>query len=108
MIVNPNEEVINGARLHQMVQPKESWIGKLANSGCEHLETYVRYFNTQFICGSRYDAPGNFHLALSLYRAKAPAVPHESWLRRLHDLWLGSVLQLVLSGTYVWYDLPRL
>ncbi|MBM3833095.1 MAG: class I SAM-dependent methyltransferase [Verrucomicrobia bacterium] len=101
MSVSPNEEVINGVRLHQTVRPKDWWAKKLAELGLLHLEAYVHYFNTQFIRGPKYNAPGSFHLVVSQDPTKAPSIPHEGLLRRLHDLWLGSVPQRVLSGTYV-------
>ncbi len=101
MSVSPNEEVINGVRLHQTVQPRQWWVNRFAGLGLVHIESYVDYFNTQFIRGPKYNAPGSFHLVLSSDPSNAPAIPHENWLRRLHDLWLGSVPQKVLSGTYV-------
>ena len=101
MSVSPNEEVIHGTRLHQTVQPKGWWIGHFARLGFNHLEAYVAYFNTQFIRGPKYNAPGSFHLVLSREPAKAPSIPKEGLLRRLHDLWLGSIPQRVLSGTYM-------
>lgn len=101
MSVSPNEEVINGVRLHQTVQPREWWIRRFAALGFTHVPAYVNYFNTQFIRGPKYNAPGSFHLVLSLDPSKAPPVPSEGLLRRLHDKWLGSVPQRVLSGTYV-------
>lgn len=101
MSVSPNEEVINGVRLHQTVRDREWWIGKFETLGLHHCEQFVAYFNTQFVRGPKYGGPGSFHLVLSPDIAVAPAVPHEGTLRRLHDLWLGSVPQKVLSGTYV-------
>ena len=101
MSVSPNEEVIHGTRLHQTVRPKAWWIQTFAGLGLTHLEPYVAYFNTQFIRGPKYNAPGSFHLILSLDPAQAPAIPHEGLLRRLHDVWLGSIPQRVLSGTYL-------
>lgn len=101
MSVSPNEEVIHGTRLHQTVRGKAWWIEMFAAQGLTHLESYVSYFNTQFVRGPKYNAPGSFHLVVSADPSKAPAVPPESLLRRLHDLWLGSIPQKVLSGTYV-------
>ena len=101
MSVSGNEEVIHGVRLHQTVKNKPWWIEKFASFGLHHLEPYVTYFNTQFVRGPKYGGPGSFHLVLSPDPNQAPAIPHESLLRRLHDLWLGSVPQRVLSGTYL-------
>lgn len=101
MSVNPNEEIINGVRLHQTVREKPWWVGKFEGLGLYHLEEYVNYFNGQFVRGPKYGGPGSFHLVLSPDPAQAPSIPYEAPLRRLHDLWLGSVPQKVLSGTYV-------
>lgn len=101
MSVSPNEEVIHGTRLHQTVRQKDWWIKTFGGLGLTHLEAYVAYFNTQFIRGPKYNAPGSFHLILSPDPGQAPPIPSEPWLRRWHDLWLGSVPQRVLSGTYV-------
>jgi hypothetical protein len=101
MSVSPNEEVINGVRLHQTVKDKPWWIQKFGGLGLHHQEAFVHYFNTQFVRGPKYGGPGSFHLVVSTDPAQLPAIPHESALRRLHDLWLGSVPQKVLSGTYV-------
>jgi hypothetical protein len=100
MSVSPNEEVIHGTRLHQTVRAKQWWVEMFAGLGLTHMEGYVRYFNTQFIRGPKYNAPGSFHLVLSAQTEKAPLIPAEGRLRRWHDVWLGSVPQRVLSGTY--------
>jgi len=60
----------------------------------------VQYFNTQFVRGPKYNGPGSFHLVLSGDKSRLPAIPQERWLRRLHDLWIGSLPQKVLAGTY--------
>ena len=100
MSVSPNEEIIHGVRLHQTVNPKSWWIGKFAELGFEHSEPHVHYFNTQFVRGPKYSGPGSFHLILTLDKSGLPAIPHESLLRRLHDIWIGSLPQKVLAGTY--------
>ncbi|MEW6329835.1 MAG: class I SAM-dependent methyltransferase [Pseudomonadota bacterium] len=91
--VSPHEEIINGVRLHQTVQPKEWWINKFKQLGFENLDEYVRYFNTQFIRGPKYDAPGSFHLVLCVDKMKIPSVPKERLVQRLYDRWLGSPAQ---------------
>jgi hypothetical protein len=101
MSVSPNEEVINGVRLHQTVKDKPWWIQKFRTLGLIHCEVFVSYFNTQFVRGPKYGGPGSFHLVLSPDPSSAPSVPAEGLLRRLHDLWLGSVPQRVLAGTYL-------
>jgi SAM-dependent methyltransferase len=95
--VSPNEEVINGVRLHQSVHPKEWWIENFVQLGFEHLEEYVRYFNTQFIRGPKYEAPGSFHLVLCLNKERVPPIPKERVTQRLFDRWLGSSTQRKLK-----------
>lgn len=101
MSVSPHEHVVNGVHLHQTVRPRAWWIDHFAKAGLRHVEAYVQYFNTQFVRGPKYNGPGSFHLVLSLDPAQAPAIPSEPLLRRWHDLWLGSIPQRILSGTYI-------
>jgi len=100
MSVSPNEEFIHGVRLHQTVQSKPWWLRKFADLGLEHSEAHVRYFHTQFVRGPKYGAPGSFHLVLTRDQSRLPPIPRESVLRRLYDLWLGSLPQRILCGTY--------
>ncbi len=93
MSVSPNEEIIGGMRLHQTVKPKEWWIRKFSELGFTHLENYVEYFNTQFVRGPKYEAPGSFHLALSVNPGLAPKVPNQKFVDAFYDTWLGSRLQ---------------
>lgn len=97
MSVSPNEEVIDGVHLHQTVKPKEWWIQTFAKLGLTHKEEYVRYFNTQFVRGPKYDGPGSFHLALSLNPALAPKIPKSRLGTSLYDAWLGSRYQKLLK-----------
>lgn len=98
MSVSPNEETLNGVTLHQTVQPKEWWIEKFKTLGLSHIERYNDYFNTQYIRGPKYRAPGSFHLILSLDPEKAPRIPSQAfgWKSRLFDMWLGSRYQKIV------------
>lgn len=96
MSISPNEEVIAGIRLHQTVKPKEWWINKWSQLGFAHLERYVDYFNTQFVRGPKYDAPGSFHLVLSPEPTMAPHIPPSRTSERIYDQWLGSKYQILL------------
>ncbi|HLP76283.1 MAG TPA: class I SAM-dependent methyltransferase [Candidatus Paceibacterota bacterium] len=96
MSVASQDDFVNGVNLHQTVKPREWWIQKFASLGLHHVEAYVRYFNTQFVRGPKYMAPGSFHLALTNDPALAPAVPPESLIVRISDRWLGSTLQRLL------------
>ena len=93
MSISPLEEIINGVRLHQTVHPKSWWIEMFKSIGFEHLEPYVDYFNSQFVRGPKYGAPGSFHLVLSLDPTKAPTVPNLSIKEMLYDKWMGSRIQ---------------
>jgi 2-polyprenyl-3-methyl-5-hydroxy-6-metoxy-1,4-benzoquinol methylase len=104
-INNTNEEVVNGVRLHQTLQTKQWWLEKFRSHGLESLEKYVRYFNTQFVRGPKYRAAGSFHLVLCPDTAKAPPVPHESFIIRIYDRWLGSRPQTILRNLLVGPDM---
>ncbi|HYG23855.1 MAG TPA: methyltransferase domain-containing protein [Verrucomicrobiae bacterium] len=96
MSIASQDDFVNGVNLHQSVKPAQWWIDFFRSVGLQHDEAYVRYFNTQYIRGPKYFAPGSFHLVVTNDRAKAPSVPHESTLVRLSDVWIGSFPQRVL------------
>ena len=100
MSVSPNEEVIHGVKLHQTVQPKPWWLRKFAALGFAHSEPHVHYFHTQFVRGPKYGAPGSFHLVLTPDKSRLPPIPPEGPLRRINDLWIGSLPQKILTGAY--------
>jgi SAM-dependent methyltransferase len=100
MSVSPRSDVHYGVELHQTVQPRNWWIAKFQQLGLEHLPEFDRYFNTQYIRGPKYGTLDSFHLVLTQDRSKAPPIPKESLLRRLNDLWIGSLPQKVLAGAY--------
>jgi SAM-dependent methyltransferase len=99
--ISPNEEVINGVRLHQTVHAKSWWVEKFRSFGLEHMEKYVQYFNTQYIRGPKYGAPGSFHLTLSPDSSLAPPIPHQKTIEMLYDRWLGSKPQRALKQCIV-------
>lgn len=90
MSVSPNEEIIGGVRLHQTVKPKEWWIKRFHELGFTQIEKYVDYFNTQFVRGPKYNAPGSFHLVLSTNPNLAPKLPKQKLSDILYDKWLSS------------------
>lgn len=103
MSVSSRDDYVNGVNLHQTVKPAQWWIEMFREHGLHHNEDYVRYFNTQYIRGPKYSAPGSFHLILTNDVANAPKVPQESWPIRLSDMWLGSfpqrILRYAVTGT---------
>lgn len=100
--ISPNEEIIEGIRLHQTVKHKEWWIELFDSLGFTHDEDYVRWFNTQFIRGPKYNAPGSFHLVLRKKDAIAkPNIPKYKLSGRLYDAWLGSPYQRFVKRLFV-------
>jgi SAM-dependent methyltransferase len=99
--VSPNEEILDGVRLHQTVQQEPWWIATFRELGFVHTGAFVDYFNTQFIRGPKYGAPGSFHLVLSPDPTAAPRVPALSAKTRLMDAWFGSTLQRTLKHIVV-------
>jgi 2-polyprenyl-3-methyl-5-hydroxy-6-metoxy-1,4-benzoquinol methylase len=90
MSVSPNEEIINGVRLHQTVQEKPWWLKKFAALGFEQCEHLVAYFRTQFVRGPKYAAPGSFILILRHRDSLAPNAPKEGLASVIADHWVGS------------------
>lgn len=97
MSISPNEEIINGIKLHQTVHNKEWRIKKFKSLGWIHQEKYVNYFNTQFVRGPKYGASGSFHLILSLKNSKLPKIPKENFKQRILDRYRGSRIQKLLK-----------
>lgn len=62
--VSPNEEVIEGVRLHQTVQPREWWLEEARRNGFQHHSAILDYFGDDWIRWER-NAPGSFHLVLA-------------------------------------------
>lgn len=100
MSVCPRSDIINGVELHQTIQPKPWWIDFFARQGLEHVEAFVRYFNTQWVRGPKYGYADSFHLVLCKDRTKIPQVPHQGVLRWIYDRWLGSMPQKFLAGKF--------
>jgi hypothetical protein len=102
MSVSPNEEYIEGVRLHQTVRPMDWWIRTVEANGFRHLPEFLNYFNGHYVRGPKYDAPGSFHLVLTNDVEAAPKPPRISWKQRMLDGWLESkpqqILRLVLLG----------
>ena len=64
MSVSPNEEVINGIRLHQTVEEKDWWLKECYANGFEHHENILQYFGNDYIRKEE-DSPGSFYLILT-------------------------------------------
>ena len=62
--VSPNEEIIQGVRLHQTVEKKDWWVSKFLDFGFVHHPQVCAYFADDWIRGED-NAPGSFHLVLT-------------------------------------------
>jgi hypothetical protein len=89
--ISPNEDIVQGVRLHQTIQPASWWIDRFHDLGLFQLPGHVRFFNTQFVRGPKYGAPRSFHLVLTDDPSRAPVLPRESPWIRCYDRWLGSL-----------------
>jgi SAM-dependent methyltransferase len=96
--VSPNPEVINGVVLHQTVENAEWWEEKFKSVGFYNQPKLVEYFNTQFVRGPKFGAPGSFHLALTTRATYEQSVPVLSIGARIFDAWHGSFLQRLLQN----------
>ena len=67
MSVSPNEEIINGVRLHQTVHEKDWWLETFAKMGWQNHEAAILYFGTDLVrCNTQEGAaPRSFHVALT-------------------------------------------
>jgi SAM-dependent methyltransferase len=73
MSVSPNEEVINGVRLHQTVAEKPWWIDKFDSLGFTNHDEAVAFFDCDWIRGEENNAPNSFHVVLT---RKGEALPY--------------------------------
>jgi len=100
--VSPNEEYIDGVRLHQTVKPAQWWIKTARENGFYNLPDYLKYFNGHYVRGPKYGAPQTFHLVLTNDPALAPKPRQISWKNKLLDFWLESkphrLLRLFIIG----------
>lgn len=95
--IDPYEDIVDGVNMHSTMQGKDWWIDKFLKLGFTHREEYVRYFNTQFVRGPKYNAPDSFHLVLSSKGSDPPDIPGEPMLQRMKDRWFGSFVQRQLK-----------
>jgi len=96
------EDVHDGVRLHQTVEPKTWWRGKFISLGFEPLEQHRLHFAGQWVRGGygkyqRTDNEKSFHFVLTNDAANAPRIPRISLAERAIDRWMGSRPQRVLK-----------
>lgn len=77
MSVSPNEDVINGVRLHQTVENKDWWLAECYRNGFIHHEEVVKYFDEDFVRRGL-NAPNSFHLILTRTRESLPLLNFNS------------------------------
>lgn len=82
MSISPNEEIVDGVRLHQTVESKGWWVAKFSELEFEHHEAVLRYFGDDWVRGGE-NAPGSFHLAMTRH---GESLPNEARLLRLTPL----------------------
>jgi SAM-dependent methyltransferase len=97
MSISPNREVKDGVDLHQTVQGEEWWIETFAGLGWTNLPEYVRYFNTQFVRGPKYGAPGSFHLVLRRQSSHPPLPPPARAVEYCFDRWHNSAAHRIVK-----------
>jgi len=73
MSVSPNEDVINGVRLHQTVENKEWWLEECQRNRFVHHEQIVDYFGEDWV-RSEPNAHGSFHLILTRVGEQIPYI----------------------------------
>jgi SAM-dependent methyltransferase len=101
--ISTDEEIINGVKLHQTVENRSWWVDFFAKHGLQCVDGFESYFATQYVRGTKYGAPGSFHLILSLDPKMAPQPFGRTRAMKFWDWWFGSrpywALQAVLEQT---------
>jgi 2-polyprenyl-3-methyl-5-hydroxy-6-metoxy-1,4-benzoquinol methylase len=72
MSISPNEEVIQGVRLHQTVADKGWWLNAFARLGFVNHEEVVGYFGRYDWVRSEDNAPGSFQVVLTRHSESLP------------------------------------
>lgn len=64
MSITPNEDIVQGVRLHQTVESREWWTKKFTELGFAHHERATDYFGSDWVRGGK-NAPNSFHLVMT-------------------------------------------
>jgi SAM-dependent methyltransferase len=94
--VSQSSDIIEGQELHVTRHPADWWIRLFNARGFDYLPQYVKYFNTQFVRGPKFGAPGSFHVVFGLPGCEYPVIPHEHWFLRCYDRWSNSLPQRII------------
>jgi FkbM family methyltransferase len=97
MSVSPNEEYINGVRLHQTVAEKPWWVEKFASLGFTNHDNAVTYFDRDWIRGEDNNAPGSFHVVLTRTGEELPFADRINGLACLYPQVASGSPYLTLS-----------
>ncbi len=76
MSVSPQEEVIQGFRLHQTVKHRSWWIKLFRSVGLVHSAELEEYFGDDWVRGPSQEALGSFHLVLHRKGERHPVPQH--------------------------------
>lgn len=108
MSVSPNEEVVDGVRLHQTVEEEAWWLAFFREQGFINHPELVSFFGKDFVRGPWLNAPGSFHLVLS-HTGGAPPQPPGPFEVPPATL-LDEARRLFSQGfaEYAWHLLRRL
>lgn len=82
MSISPNEEIIEGVALHQIVENKDWWVAKFEELGLVHHQEVLSYFGVDYVRGEE-NAPSSFHLILTRF---GESVPYKKKLNLLMNL----------------------
>jgi hypothetical protein len=69
--ISPNEEIIEGVRLHQTVRPREWWLQTCKDNGFRQHDVMLSYFDCDWIRWER-NAPNSFHFVLTRIHEELP------------------------------------
>ena len=91
-------DIVNGVNLHQTMKGREWWISVARRNGWENDACIVKYFTPQWNNGCRWESDQSFHIVLRKNHSRPPALPRQSFLLNLYDLYLGSLVQKFFAG----------
>lgn len=94
MSISPNEEIIQGVKLHQTVARSDWWISKFFEFGFVQHKEVLAYFGSDWVRGED-NAPGSFHLVMT---REGEDLPFDNKLRLLTKLVQPWNIAMRISG----------
>jgi len=107
MSVSPNEDIINGVRLHQTVEQKDWWLQTFLELGYKNHDIAVDFFGVDMVRGGD-NAPNSFHVVLTRVSEELPFPEKLSSLRYNYAITgVGSHItkHLIDSGSFKLYPI---